>query len=214
MGLSVSWFEPCATKGVNRAIPKARTVTDVQSLGREKTAPSLEGETARSLPSRIFLVGFMGAGKTSIGRVLAGDLGYADLDLDREIEFTARASVRQIFEQQGEAAFRDLEHQCLRETLAKDQVVVSTGGGTMTFERNRALMTQGGMSVFLHPSFETIAARLTAHGRRTRPLFEDTAQARRLFEQRLPDYRLADLEIPVASGETAVEVAARIRFLL
>ena len=189
-------------------------MTDLQQPGqRGQTSEPVRGMPGGA-PQRIFLVGFMGAGKTSIGRSLASELGFADIDLDREIEFTARASVRQIFERQGEEAFRDLEHQCLRDVVQKDGVVVSTGGGTMTFERNRALMAEAGVSVFLHPSFETIVARLTAHGRRSRPLFEDEAQAQQLFEQRLPDYRLADLEVPIASGETAAEVAARIRFLL
>lgn len=179
-----------------------------------QSSPGLEEPIAKEMPHRIFLVGFMGAGKTSIGRQLAAELGYADLDLDREIEFTARASVRQIFERQGEEAFRELEHQCLKSTSGKDHLVLSTGGGTMTFERNRRLIAQAGVSVFLHPSFETIVSRMTAHGRRTRPLFQDEEQARRLYTRRLPDYRLADVEIPIESGETAAEVAARIRFLL
>lgn len=194
-----------------------------EPLATDATAPAEAAAGSRSKspdsdpkapPRRIFLVGFMGAGKTSIGRRLAADLGYADLDLDREIEFTARASVAQIFERQGEDAFRDLEHQCLRAVLEKEGVVVSTGGGTMAFERNRSLMASAGVSVFLHPSFATIVSRLTAHGRRSRPLFRDEEQAQQLYEKRLQDYRLADLEIPIASDETAAEVAARIRFLL
>lgn len=185
-----------------------------EAAGDGETSPVDGSEASKELPRRIFLVGFMGAGKTSIGRALATLLGYADLDLDREIEFTARASVRQIFERQGEATFRDLEHQCLKATVDKDQLVLSTGGGTMTFERNRQLMARAGVSVFLHPSFETIVSRLTAHGRRTRPLFQDEEQAYQLYERRLQDYRLADVEIPIESGETAAEVAARIRFLL
>ncbi len=174
----------------------------------------METRPAEKPAERIYLVGFMGAGKTSIGRRLAVELGYRDLDLDRQIEFAARASVRQIFERQGEVYFRDLEYRCLRATLDEKQIVVSTGGGTMTFQRNRELMAKAGVSFFLHPSFETIVSRLSSHGRRSRPLFQDEAQALRLYDERLHDYRLADIEIPIESGETAAEVAARIRFLL
>lgn len=161
-------------------------------------------------PERIYLVGFMGAGKTSVGVALAAKLGYGFVDLDQEVEGRAGTSVREIFERRGEDAFRELEHRLLAETSARRRVVVATGGGAFTFERNRELIRRSGTSVWLNPDFDTLLARLDRAGRTSRPLFRDPEGARRLHRRRLGDYRRADLELRIDSDETAEEVAGKI----
>ena len=159
---------------------------------------------------RLYLVGFMGAGKTAVGRCLAEHLGYRSIDLDEEIEACSGRTIPEIFERDGEPVFRDLEHACLRDTVRWDDTVVSTGGGTVLFERNAALIRRWGVSVWLNPSFATIVDRIGAVGKRDRPLFETEEQALALFRARLPAYRRADVEITVGPTETPSEVAARI----
>jgi shikimate kinase len=159
---------------------------------------------------RIYLTGFMGSGKTTVGRLLAERLGVPFIDLDVEVERRAGMSVRQIFEAQGEPAFRRLEHEALRETLEMPDAVVATGGGTMVFDGNLGLMKAGGLSVWLNPPFATIVARIGALGKQDRPLFRDETQALALYRERLPAYRRADLTVDMAPGEGPQEIAARI----
>lgn len=159
---------------------------------------------------RIYLTGFMAAGKTAVGKALAAILGYRFVDLDSEIEARAGCSVREIFARRGEAAFRELEHEALRATASDRRLVVATGGGTVTFERNRALIRRLGTSVWLAPAFETLLARLDEEERAQRPLLGDPQQARELYRQRLDAYRRADIRIGVDADETAAGVAARI----
>lgn len=170
------------------------------------------------LAMRLYLTGFMGAGKTSVGGNLSDLLGYFWLDLDQEIEARAGLEVREIFEKRGETAFRDLEHACLKETARLEDVVVATGGGTMAFPRNVAEIRRLGLSVWLNPSFDTIVGRISAPGRplfqgeqqARRPLFQSEQQARELFQQRLPAYRKSDMTMDVELHEAASDVAARI----
>ncbi len=159
---------------------------------------------------RVYLVGFMAAGKSAVGSALAGLLGVDFYDLDRLIEQRAGAPVHEIFERRGEGWFRDLEHQCLEQTGALESAVIATGGGTMTFARNRELIGRLGASVWLDPPFETLMARLEKGGGPTRPLFRDPEQARALYHSRLDAYRMADLRIETLGRETADDVAARI----
>ncbi len=163
---------------------------------------------------RVFLTGFMGAGKTVVGELLAERLGVPFLDLDREIEARSGMGIRQIFETQGEAAFRQSERETLRALLALPDAVVATGGGTFTFEANARLMGENGMSVFLNPPFATIVARIGALGKTDRPLFRDEMQALTLYRERLPAYQRADLTVDVGAGEGPQEVAARIALLI
>jgi shikimate kinase len=163
---------------------------------------------------RVFLTGFMGAGKTTVGRLLAARLGWPFVDLDDEIEQRAGASVREIFAARGEPAFRALERETLRAALRFPDAVVACGGGTLVAEENLALARAGGMAVWLNPPFALIAQRIGALGKQDRPLFRDEAQAWELYRQRLPAYRRADLTVDVAPEEDAEEVAARIELLV
>lgn len=163
---------------------------------------------------RIYLVGFMGAGKTTVGRSLAGLLGVPFVDLDGEIEARAGATIREIFESRGEPEFRRLEAEALRETARHPDVVVATGGGTMTFESNRRWMEGHGLTVWLSPPFSALVARIGSLGKEDRPLFRDEAQAFQLYRARLPAYRKARLQVDVAPSEEPQEVAARVALLI
>ncbi|RMH22566.1 MAG: shikimate kinase [Acidobacteria bacterium] len=163
---------------------------------------------------RIYLTGFMGAGKTSVGKCLAATLGYRFVDLDALIEAEAGMTVREIFERHREGAFRELEHACLRRTARFDDAVIATGGGTIAFAGNRAVIRRLGVSVWLNPSFSTIVERIGAQGKEDRPLFRSPEQALALFNRRAAAYKLADLRVDVGRCETPEEVAARIAHLL
>ncbi|HEY0514408.1 MAG TPA: shikimate kinase [Thermoanaerobaculia bacterium] len=163
---------------------------------------------------RIYLTGFMGCGKTTVGRLLARRIGAPFVDLDHEVEQRAGMTVRRIFETQGEPAFRQMEAEALRGTLALPDVVVATGGGTMAFEANARLIGASGLSVWLNPAFATIAARIGGRGKADRPLFRDGSQALGLYRERLPAYRRADLTVDVAPHERPEEIAARIALLI
>jgi shikimate kinase len=163
---------------------------------------------------RIFLTGFMGCGKTTVGRRLAQRLGVGFVDLDEEIERRAGMTVRQIFEQQGEPVFRQMEAEALRGTLALPDVVVALGGGTMAFETNAALIGANGLSVWINPAFATISSRIGGRGKADRPLFKDDVQALALYRERLPAYRRADVTMDVAPDEGPEEIAARIALLI
>jgi shikimate kinase len=166
-------------------------------------------------PGRIFLTGFMGSGKTTVGRALAGALGWSFVDLDAEVEARAAMTVREVFARLGEPAFRELEHEALRDVIAAPPpVVVATGGGTFTFERNLALLQGAGVSVWLNPSFATIVRRIGTLGKRDRPLFRNEAEALALYQARLPAYRLAEHRIDVGADDSADEVAARVALWL
>ncbi len=163
---------------------------------------------------RVFLTGFMGSGKTTVGRLLAERLGTPFVDLDAEIERGAGMTVREIFERHGEPAFRGMEAEALRGVLGMPDVVVATGGGTMAVEANFRLIRANGLAVWLHPPFATIAARIGGLGKSDRPLFRNETQAFALYQERLPAYRRADLTVDVAPEEGPEEIAARIALLI
>lgn len=166
--------------------------------------------SSRDERERIYLVGFMGCGKTRIGNLLADELRRGFHDLDAAVQGKAGKTVRDVFEEDGEEVFRDLEHQCLAATAAWPGLVVATGGGLMAFERNRRLLEELGITVWLDVPFDAIVARMSEHGRRRRPLFDDQAGARRLYEERRPDYAEADVHLRLGGQEPAEDVAARL----
>lgn len=163
---------------------------------------------------RIFLTGFMGAGKTTVGRLLAHRLGVPFLDLDEEIEAEAGMSIREIFAAEGEAAFRRRESEALRRLVARPGIVVATGGGTVAQEANARFLHANGLIVWLNPPFDAIARRIGGMGKVDRPLFKDEAQALALYRERLPAYRQADLTVEVGNEDEPEEIAARIALLV
>lgn len=166
---------------------------------------------AGPVAGRIYLVGFMGAGKTTAGRLLAGRVGVPFVDLDRTLEEMAGCSVRQAFETHGEAWFREREAELLRGTAALPAAVVALGGGTFTFEANRDWVLAHGTSVFLDVPFGVVERRLTGKSA-DRPLFRSGDEARVLWEARRPWYTMATLSVPVSaddSPEDVVEALAR-----
>lgn len=143
--------------------------------------------------TRIFLVGYMCAGKTTIGTELAQKLGYQFIDLDQYIEQQEGTTISALFAQKGEAYFRQLERKALADMFLQDKVVIATGGGTPCQADNMAQMNQNGTTVFLNPTINELVARLEI-GKHTRPLLKDKTneEMRHFIEemmaQRLPYY--------------------------
>ena len=124
---------------------------------------------------RLFLVGYMGAGKTTLGKVLAKHLGLLFIDLDAYIENRYCKTISALFAEKGEEAFRRIEQQMLHEVGEFEQVLVSTGGGTPCFFDNMQYINTQGRSVYLRVSVEELAARLL-QSRKQRPLIADKTQ--------------------------------------
>lgn len=163
----------------------------------------------------VVLCGFMGCGKTTIGRALARLTGFSYRDLDEWIEQKAGRSVAEIFEGYGEAHFRALEREAVRACTEENGLIAAAGGGAMTFAENvRAIKEAGCSIVLLDVPVEEISRRL--QGDKTRPLLnrpdKETAM-RRLYDARLPLYRkAADLTVDAARPPQTVakEIAERL----
>ncbi|MCH5347330.1 MAG: shikimate kinase [Muribaculaceae bacterium] len=144
----------------------------------------------------IFLMGYMGCGKSTLGRALGRETSLTFIDLDIYIESRFRANIRTIFAERGEAAFRELERRMLDEVSQFEDVIVACGGGTPCFGDNMDLMLERGETVFLEASRSRLLERLKL-GRARRPLIanlDDEALARQIdagLEQRLPHYTRA-----------------------
>lgn len=118
---------------------------------------------------RIIIIGYMGAGKTTVGRTLAAELGIEFYDLDWYIESRMRKTVKQLFDEVGEEGFRKIEHNMLHEVAEFENVVISCGGGTPCFFDNMAYMNQQGDTVYLKASPEILYKHLKM-GKSVRPL--------------------------------------------
>lgn len=149
------------------------------------------------LPKRIVLVGPMGAGKSTIGRLLANELGYGFLDSDRIIEERCGANIPWIFDVEGEDGFRQRETAMLEELASETDVVVATGGGAVMKPENHDLLTRNALVIYLKTSIEQQVERTRKD--RNRPLLQQDdpeAVLRRLYEVRDPIYtELADIEM-------------------
>ncbi len=153
------------------------------------------------IPGNIFLVGLMGAGKTSVGKVLARRLGKAFYDCDQEIERATGVKVSVIFDIEGEAGFRAREARALAELVARTDIVLATGGGAVLSAANRKLLAEHGVVVYLRASATDLWQR-TRHDR-NRPLLQTPdplARLTELYEERDPLYRAAaDIVIDTGS---------------
>jgi shikimate kinase len=145
---------------------------------------------------KLYLVGFMGAGKTTVARALGRRTGWRVEDIDERIEAREHRSVASIFAQQGEAHFRQLERRALGELLPARHVVVATGGGTFVEPDNRALMLADGAVAWLDLSLPQVIARVPADGRR--PLASDRAQMELLYARRQLAYAHAHVRVDAA----------------
>ncbi|MDZ8024210.1 MAG: shikimate kinase [Nostoc sp. SerVER01] len=158
----------------------------------------------------LYLIGMMGVGKTTVGRLLAKHLGYGFVDTDDVIAQATGKSINQIFSEEGEAAFRQLESDVLSQVCAFTNLTIATGGGIVLQRENWGYLHHG-LIVWLDAPVELIYSRLAEDT--TRPLLQDVdpqGKLRSLLEQRQGLYSQADLKITVREGETPQEIATRI----
>ncbi|MEP6994010.1 MAG: thiamine phosphate synthase [Acidobacteriota bacterium] len=169
---------------------------------------ALDAGRRRGSVGRIFLVGFMGCGKTAIGLRVAERLALPFVDLDREIERSSGKTVRVLFEESGEAAFRSRESAYLQGTASLPAAVVATGGGCFAQDVNRRAIQGLGISVFLDVPLTTVHTRLA--GKTDRPLFRSPEQLEQLFLERAPFYRMASVHVGLSGAETIEEASDRV----
>ena len=158
---------------------------------------------------KLFLIGMMGAGKTSVGKALARSLELPFVDLDRRIHEVSGSSIEGLFRQEGEAEFRRIEARTLRD-LAKDssQAVIACGGGTPCYHGNLAEMKESGNVVYLKCDTDVLVDRLLNNGE-VRPLIEEvnrdraklTSRIESLLDERVPVYEQADITLDTTASD-------------
>lgn len=174
---------------------------------------------------KIFLTGFMTSGKSTIGPILANVLGYDFYDLDKEIEEEEKLTVVDIFEKHGEQYFRDVESKILNKIALQDKVVISLGGGTITFQHNLNMMKSNGKIIYLKVSPITLYKRLK--NKTDRPIFKDLVlgdkqeadfleRITELMEKRKKFYEKADIIIDTELtplGKTVDRIAKKLFYI-
>lgn len=153
------------------------------------------------LNRNVFLIGFMGAGKSTVARKMARSCGVSALDMDKYIERNYGKSIPEIFDEGGEELFRSIETETLRELAnSEEPMLISCGGGIVKSEENRRLMKEGGTVVHLLVDADEAASRIS--DKSSRPLFNDIESARRLCSERLPLYEdAADFTVPTGGRD-------------
>lgn len=162
----------------------------------------------------VFLVGFMGAGKSAVGQYLAEHKAWRFTDLDRLIEKQERQTIAEIFQNSGEAAFRRLETEALRQLLSDPSSslphIVALGGGAYVRKENARMIREGGgIVVFLDAPIEELLRRCRAEHGADRPLLRDEGVFRRLYEERKPHYSQAHFQADTA-GKAIADVAREV----
>ncbi len=176
--------------------------------GRPPTRrPVLLATLRRVRTDKVFLVGFMAAGKSTVARALGARIDWRVEDVDARIESRERSTVADIFATRGETYFRATERAVLRELLPLRHTVVATGGGTFADPGNRRIINADGASVWLDVSFQTVVDRIPPDGRR--PLASDRTSMEALYRSRRAAYRHAHLRLD-ADRAPAGELVERI----
>jgi shikimate kinase len=157
---------------------------------------------------KIYLVGFMGSGKTTVGRELAARVDAPFFDLDELVASAEQLGIKDLFAQRGEAYFRKRERDVLRSTKHLDAAVIATGGGTFTFDENIQFIQSEGLSVYLSAPYALLRARVGEKAA-DRPLFTDDLATHELYANRIRYYRMADITIEVREEETPTEIVER-----
>ncbi|MBZ0200179.1 MAG: shikimate kinase [Ignavibacteriaceae bacterium] len=173
------------------------------------------------IQSLIYITGFMGAGKSTIGSILANALGWEFFDLDRLIESKRQKTINNIFKEEGEKKFREIETEMLIEISKKKLSIVSLGGGAIASEKNLKILKSTGTIVYLASSLESVYARLRF--KRDRPILklDETGEiiskenfvekVKELFESRKPFYEQADIKIDTDSASVGQTVDRLVR---
>ncbi len=176
----------------------------------------------RERRDRIYLTGFMGSGKSTIGPILANTIGYDFVDIDRLIETRENRSVRSIFLESGEQYFRTLERAVIGELQSRARLVISLGGGTVTDPETFQAIVASGILVYLKVTPDQLYNRL--HRRTDRPLLSDDQgnllseaalreRIKTLYEAREPVYARADIVVPTDDRRVGITVDAIVRRL-
>jgi shikimate kinase len=145
--------------------------------------------------SRLILTGFMGAGKSTVGPILARELGWKFVDLDNVIEALSQQTIAEIFRDHGEAEFRERERRAVLTLIAQKEIVLALGGGTLEDESTRSVIqSPGNCVVFLHAELPDLLARCIVEGK-TRPLLAAPEALKKRHTRRLPHYRAAHITV-------------------
>ena len=160
--------------------------------------------------SRLILTGFMGAGKSTVGAILARDLGWRFIDLDDIIEASSKRTIAEIFRDLGEATFREQERQAVRQVSTEEKIVLALGGGAVEDESTRSLLlhSPGNCLVFLEAELSELLSRCTVNGK-VRPLLAAAESLAARHDRRLPHYRTAHVTVET-TGLAPQEVAERV----
>jgi shikimate kinase len=161
----------------------------------------------------LYLVGFMASGKSTIGKMLAYELGWNFVDIDADIESSQGKSINEIFDEQGEDNFRRMETEAIRKRVRTIQtgrpMVVALGGGAFAREENFSMLEENGVTIWLDTPLALIRSRLANVS--DRPLARDPAYLEHLYFARRAAYERADYRIEVRGDDPAEAVAAILR---
>ena len=157
----------------------------------------------------LYLVGFMGSGKSAVGSLLAHELGWSFADLDEDIEKAQGISIAEIFDTRGEQEFRGIEREALRKRVREVEcgkpMVLALGGGAFVDAENRKMLAERGVTIWLDCPFPRICARV--EGQTHRPLAREMESLRQLFDDRRDAYAQAEHRIEADTDDPAVMVA-------
>jgi shikimate kinase len=156
----------------------------------------------------IYVVGFMGCGKSTIGRMYADEIGWRFCDLDDDIEHQQNTTISELFAKVGEPEFRRLETAALQRRVDSvrkgSPTVLSLGGGAFAREENIAMLTDHGVTVWINTSFEIMRDRVASADHR--PLAKDPERFAQLYKERLPFYERAEYRVDVPDGDSRAAV--------